>query len=140
MKSSTERKRRSSIESVTKIIPFGEYLQLKNAYLSLKEKYKILKDEKLKIESILKEYQLHITDYKSSNNTIKILFQKVENNYKQLNIQQKNNFKNIFKIRTENFKIINKDKTIKLKDKKHNLQYYCYDSNEKEESFKRTIS
>ena len=139
MKSSTERKkRRSSNESITKLIPYGEYLQLKNAYIELKEKFKKMKEEKQKIELLLKEYQKHINDYKSSNNTIKILFQKVENNYKQLNIQQKYSFKNIYIIRADNFKIIKKEKNIKLNEKRHTLQFY--DSNEKEESFRKTIS
>ena len=139
MKSSTERKkRRSSNESITKLIPYGEYLQLKNAYIELKEKFKKMKEEKQKIELLLKEYQKYINDYKSSNNTIKILFQKVENNYKQLNIQQKYSFKNIYIIRAVNFKIIKKEKNIKLNEKRYTLQFY--DSNEKEETFRKTIS
>ena len=137
MRASTDRKRKSSIGSITKIIPYNEYLQLKNAYITLKEKNKKLKEEKLKIESLLKEYQLHITDYKSSNNTIKILFQKVENNYKELNIQ-KNSFKNIFKMRVENFKISNTKKNSKLRAKKDSFQIYS--SNEKEESFRKTLN
>ena len=135
---STERKWRTSAQSITKFIPYEEYLQLKNVYINLKEKNKKIKQEKQKLESILKEYQLHLTDYKSSNNTIKILFQKVENNYKQLNIVQKNSFKNIFKIRADNFKIVNENNSLKLKSKKNTS--YNYSSNEQQETFKKTIN
>ena len=123
--------------TITKIIPYNEYLQLKNAYINLKEKNKLLKQEKQKLESILKEFQFYLTDYKSSNNTIKILFQKVENNYKQLNFMQKNTFINLFKIRADNFKIINEQNNIRLKSKKYNS---FYSSNEQQETFKKTIN
>ena len=134
MKKSINRKNNSSIEKITKIIPYDEYLQLKKAYINLKENNKKIKEEKQKIESILKEYQLHLTDYKSSNNTIKILFQKVENNYKELNI--KNTFKNIYIIKLESFKIINENKNI-LKSTKNT--YINYNNNEQEEVFMKTI-
>ena len=137
MKSQASRKKQSSVESITRKIPYDEYLQLKNAYINLKEKNKKLKLEKQKIESILKEYQLHLKDYKTSNNTIKILFQKVENNYRELG-SKSNNFKNIYKTRADNFKIINDDKSIIFKSKKN--FFLNYETIEQEESFKKTIN
>ena len=138
MKSKTYRKNQSSVESITRKIPYGEYLQLKNAYINLKEKNKKLKLEKQKIESILKEFQLHLSDYKTSNNTIKILFQKVENNYKELRLSKSYNFTNIYQTRADNFKIINDDKSTIFKSKRN--FFVNYETNEQEESFKKTIN
>ena len=118
MNSSTNKKTILSTEYKTKMISYEEYLQLKKAYMSLKEKNKKLKEEKIRLESILKEYQLHITDYKSSNNKIKVLFQKIENNYKDL-------------------KVTNGENNMMLRSKRNNLQNEV--NNVQEETFKRTL-
>ena len=115
MKSSTDKKR---LEQKAKVISYEEYLQLKKSYISLREKNKKLKEEKQKIESILKEYQKHITDYKSSNKTIKMLLQKIENNYKEL-------------------KLTKEEKNILLKAKKSDFENEV--NNIQEETFKKTL-
>ena len=115
MKSSTDKKR---LEPKAKVISYEEYLQLKKSYISLREKNKKLKEEKQKIESILKEYQKHITDYKNANKTIKMLLQKIESNYKDL-------------------KLTKEEKNILLKAKKSDFENEI--NNIQEETFKKTL-
>ena len=115
MRSSTDKKR---LDQKAKVISYEEYLQLKKSYISLREKNKKLKEEKQKIESILKEYQKHITDYKSSNKTIKMLLQKIESNYKEL-------------------KLTKEEKNILLKAKKSDFENEV--NNIQEETFKKTL-
>ena len=115
MRSSTDKKR---LDQKAKVISYEEYLQLKKSYISLREKNKKLKEEKQKIESILKEYQKHITDYKSSNKTIKMLLQKIESNYKEL-------------------KLAKEEKNILLKAKKSDFENEV--NNIQEETFKKTL-
>jgi myosin heavy subunit len=113
MRSSTDKKRLDQ-----KVISYEEYLQLKKSYITLREKNKKLKEEKQKIESILKEYQKHITDYKSSNKAIKMLLQKIESNYKEL-------------------KLTKEEKNILLKAKKSDFENEV--NNIQEETFKKTL-
>ena len=124
MYSLAERIQNNSISFRKKIIPYEEYLQLKNAYINLKEKNDILKEEKLKLESLLNKYQLYISDYKVSNNTIKLLFKKLEKKYKDLKFP---NFKNISMVKNCNLKIINKYENPLIitdnNENKHNNNY-----------------
>ena len=115
MRSSTDKKR---LDQKAKVISYEEYLQLKKSYITLREKNKKLKEEKQKIESILKEYQKHITDYKSSNKAIKMLLQKIESNYKEL-------------------KLTKEEKNILLKAKKSDFENEV--NNIQEETFKKTL-
>ena len=78
---------RSSLKK--KIVPYDDYLQLKNAYINLKEKNDKLKEEKQKFESLLKQYQSYIADYKASNNTINLLFKKFEKKFREINSKEK---------------------------------------------------
>lgn len=132
MYSLAERIQNNSISFRKKIIPYEEYLQLKNAYINLKEKNDILKEEKLKLESILNKYQLYISDYKVSNNTIKLLFKKLEKKYKALKFP---NFKNISIVKNCNIKIINKyENPLIITDNNENR--YNYNSQPEENSLK----
>ena len=100
-----------------KIVPYDDYLQLKNAYINLKEKNDKLKEEKQKFESLLKQYQSYIADYKASNNTINLLFKKFEKKFREINSKEKKYYNNITIVKIGNFGIINTKKNAKSKSK-----------------------
>ena len=104
---------RSSLRK--KIVLYEDYLQLKNAYINLKDKNDKLKEEKQKLEVLLKKYQSNISDYKTSNNTINLLFKKFEMKFKELSDFERKNYKEISMVKNNNFKIINIKKNAKLK-------------------------
>ena len=104
---------RSSLRK--KIVLYEDYLQLKNAYINLKDKNDKLKEEKQKLEVLLKKYRSNISDYKTSNNTINLLFQKFEMKFKELSDFERKNYKEISMVKNNNFKIINIKKNAKLK-------------------------
>ena len=104
---------RSSLRK--KIVLYEDYLQLKNAYINLKDKNDKLKEEKQKLEILLKKYQSNISDYKTSNNTINLLFKKFEMKFKELSDFERKNYKEISMVKNNNFKIINIKKNAKLK-------------------------
>ena len=104
---------RSSLRK--KIVLYEDYLQLKNAYINLKDKCDKLKDEKQKLEVLLKNYRSNISDYKTSNNTINLLFKKFEMKFKELSDFERKNYKEISMVKNNNFKIINIKKNAKLK-------------------------
>ena len=106
---------RSSLKK--KIVPYDDYLQLKNAYINLKEKNDKLKEEKQKFESLLKQYQSYIADYKASNNTINLLFKKFEKKFREINSKEKKYYNNITIVKIGNFGIINTKKNAKSKSK-----------------------
>ena len=106
---------RSSLRK--KIVPYDDYLQLKNAYINLKEKNDKLKEEKQKIESLLKQYQSYIADYKASNNTINLLFKKFEKKFKEINYNEKKYYNDITIVKIGNFGIINTRRNVKSKSK-----------------------
>ena len=121
MYSITERYLNNSNSIRKKIIPYEDYLQIKDAYINLKEKNDKLKESKQKLESILNQYQIYISDYKTSNNTIKLLLKKFEKKYKELyTIKKKNNFDNISIAKINNLRIINvKKNNTSIKSKKN---------------------
>ena len=121
MYSITERYLNNSTSIRKKIIPYEDYLQIKDAYINLKEKNDKLKESKQKLESILNQYQIYISDYKTSNNTIKLLLKKFEKKYKELYaIKKKNNFDNISIAKINNLRIINvKKNNTSIKSKKN---------------------
>ena len=104
---------RSSLRK--KIVLYEDYLQLKNAYINLKDKNDKLKEEKQKLEVLLKKYRSNISDYKTSNNTINLLFKKFEMKFKELSDFERKNYKEISMVKNNNFKIINIKKNAKLK-------------------------
>ena len=104
---------RSSLRK--KIVLYEDYLQLKNAYINLKDKNDKLKEEKQKLEVLLKKYQSNISDYKTSNNTINLLFKKFEMKFKELSDFERKNYKEISMVKNNNFKIINIKKNAKIK-------------------------
>ena len=106
---------RSSLKK--KIVPYDDYLQLKNAYINLKEKNDKLKEEKQKFESLLKQYQSYIADYKASNNTINLLFKKFEKKFREINSKEKKYYNNITIVKIGNFGIINTKRNAKSKSK-----------------------
>lgn len=123
----TERIQNNSISFRKKIVPYEDYLQIKNAYINIKEKNNKLKEEKQKIESLLNQYQSYISDYQTSNNTIKIIFKKLEKKYKDsYALPLKNNFANISISKIINFKIQNKkkNKNINEDEYKKNINKY----------------
>ena len=108
---------RSSLRK--KIVSYDDYLQLKNAYINLKEKNDKLKEEKQKMESLLKQYQSYIADYKTSNNTINLLFKKFEKKFKELNYNEhKKYFSGISIVKISNLRIINAKRNTKSKSNK----------------------
>ena len=104
---------RSSLRK--KIVLYEDYLQLKNAYINLKDKNDKLKEEKQKLEVLLKKYRSNISDYKTSNNTINLLFKKFEMKFKELSDFERKNYKEISMVKNNNFKIINIKKNAKIK-------------------------
>ena len=104
---------RSSLRK--RIVLYEDYLQLKNAYINLKEKNDKLKEEKQKLESLLKKYQSNISDYKTSNNTINLLFKKFEKKIKELNDFEKKHYKEFSMVKNNNFRIIDTKKKAKQK-------------------------
>ena len=106
---------RSSLKK--KIVPYDDYLQLKNAYINLKEKNDKLKEEKQKFESLLKQYQSYIADYKASNNTINLLFKKFEKKFREINSREKEYYKDKTIVKIGNFGIINTKRNAKSKSK-----------------------
>ena len=104
---------RSSLRK--RIVLYEDYLQLKNAYINLKEKNDKLKEEKQKLESLLKKYQSNISDYKTSNNTINLLFKKFEKKIKELNDFEKKHYKEFSMVKNNNFRIIDSKKKAKQK-------------------------
>lgn len=115
MFSLTERNQSNSLTIRKKIVLYEDYLQLKNAYINLKDKNDKLKEEKQKLEVLLKKYQSNISDYKTSNNTINLLFKKFEMKFKELSDFERKNYKEISMVKNNNFKIINIKKNAKLK-------------------------
>jgi hypothetical protein len=96
MFSLTERNQNNSLTIRKKIVLYEDYLQIKNAYINLKEKNNKLKGEKQKLELLLNQYQSYISDYKTSNNTIKLIFKKLEKKYKDsYSLFQKKLFSNM---------------------------------------------
>ena len=102
-------------------------MQIKNAYLNIKEKNNKLKEEKQKIETLLNQYQSYISDYQTSNNTIKLIFKKLEKKYQDsYALPLKNKFDNISIFKIINFKIQNnkKNKNINEDEYKKNINRY----------------
>ena len=135
MYSITERYLNNSTSIRKKIIPYEDYLQIKDAYINLKEKNDKLKESKQKLESILNQYQIYISDYKTSNNTIKLLLKKFEKKYKELYaIKKKNNFDNISIAKINNLRIINvKKNNTSIKSKKNKNININNEDNQNEE-------
>ena len=127
MTSLTERNHNNSLTIRKKIVLYEDYLQIKNAYINLKEKNNKLKREKQKLELLLNQYQSYISDYKTSNNTINLIFKKLENKYKDTySLLQKRLFNNMSISKINNFKIQNnkKKKSISEDEYKRNINKY----------------
>ena len=127
MFSLTERNQSNSLTIRKKIVLYEDYLQIKNAYINLKEKNNKLKREKQKLELLLNQYQSYISDYKTSNNTIKLIFKTLENKYKDTySLLQKRLFNNMSISKINNFKIQNnkKKKSISEDEYKRNINKY----------------
>lgn len=127
MFSLTERNQSNSLTIRKKIVLYEDYLQIKNAYINLKEKNNKLKREKQKLELLLNQYQSYISDYKTSNNTINLIFKKLENKYKDTySLLQKRLFNNMTISKIDNFKIQNnkKKKSISEDEYKRNINKF----------------
>ena len=139
MISLTENNQNNSVSFRKKIVPYEDYLQIKNAYINLKEKIIKLKEEKQNLESLLNQYQSAISDYKTSNNTIKLIFKKLEKKYQEsYAFFQKTQFNNMSIAKNNNFKIQNnkKYKTISEDEYKRNINKYIENINQLKKEIK----
>ena len=92
-----QKKRYSSDKDITKRkIEYNDFILLKDSYIELGEKYKILKDDHKNINKLLKEYQNQITEFQKTKNTISEMFKQItEKMNKDKNIKLKNESKKI---------------------------------------------
>ena len=132
MYSLTERSQDNNNFLKKKIVPYENYLMLKNAYNNLKEKNDKLTEEKKKNESMLKQYLIYISEHKASANNIKLLFKKFEKKYKALKSSQNQNFNNLSAVKISNLRFINNKKNIILKNNNNNFNYDINNINQKQ--------
>ena len=74
-----QKKRYSSDKDITKRkIEYNDFILLKESYIELGEKYKILKDDHKNINKLLKEYQNQITEFQKTKSTISEMFKQIK--------------------------------------------------------------